>query len=458
MILTDHLERSRAVIGVALAAMLLMPTSLFLQRQYAYGEPDAETGAEVVDDPSFIGYDKDGNPIFKEDEAEEDVTQPEEVVTPSDPQPEENITKPEPKPDTKPSTPTDERLEQQLPNNTDGVLAAPLATTPSYQVVGGTPPVEDAIVQQYNSWQADVEQAQRDYQEKLDIYNEANRKMEEGEAHLREIEDEFSKDQEFLAQHIRNEYLSQNDGMSPALRFFEIITTSKSLNDFLNTLEYYERINEVINNKIDNVRALKEEQEQIVAELEEQSNIAKSAMEEAAEFKTQVDEINQELEDLIQNRISTYSTPDIPAEGYSDVIQAAYSRIGLPYVWGGKGEDNRSFDCSGLTQWCYKQVYGIDIGVNTSAQYANGKHIPLNQLKPGDVLFRDNRGNSAYQHVAIYIGGDKYIHAPSTGRLISIGSGLSSWTCGLRFVEDMNIPGVDDELQKSMEELRSKKN
>lgn len=449
---------SKIVLSSVLAFSLLTPTSLFLDSKMAYAEPDAETGIETDDINPPIGFDKDGNPIYGEGSENNNIEEQPDLtpkpVLPDSPPPES--------PNANDSNSDEEDKEnnnQQLTPKTPNNDQAPLTqndSTPSYQVVGGTPPVEDAIVQQYNSWQADVEEAERNYQEKLKLYNNAKAKMEEGQNHLAEITTQFDQDKDFLVKHLKNEYLSNKDGLSPLLRVVDAILNSTSLNDFLTLMDYYERIGETIEEKVESVRQLKEEQENLVRELEEQNKLAEESFEQATEYKAQVDAINQELTDLIENRIATYSTPEIPKEGYSDVIQAAYSRIGLPYVWGGKGEDNRSFDCSGLTMWCYKQVYGIDIGICTSDQYAKGKKIPLSELKPGDVLFRDN-SSSAYQHVAIYVGGDKYIHAPSTGRLISIGTGLGSWTCGLRFVDDMEISGINEELQEDMEKLRAEK-
>ena len=82
-------------------------------------------------------------------------------------------------------------------------------------------------------------------------------------------------------------------------------------------------------------------------------------------------------------------------------------------------------DCSGLTQYCYKQA-GISIPRNTEAQYAQGKKIALSEAQPGDILYRMG-------HVGIYIGGDRYIHAPHRGEVVKIASGISSFTCALSY-------------------------
>ena len=97
------------------------------------------------------------------------------------------------------------------------------------------------------------------------------------------------------------------------------------------------------------------------------------------------------------------------------IVSAAYSQLGVPYVWGGT-TPGVGLDCSGLTQYCYRQA-GISIPRNTEAQYAQGKKIALSEAQPGDILYRTG-------HVGIYIGGDRYIHAPHRGEVVKIALSL----------------------------------
>ena len=107
----------------------------------------------------------------------------------------------------------------------------------------------------------------------------------------------------------------------------------------------------------------------------------------------------------------------------STIVQAAYSQLGVPYVWGGS-TPGVGLDCSGLTQYCYRQA-GISISHYTEDQYAELRHIPLSQAQPGDILYKPG-------HVAIYIGDGKYIHEPQTGDVCRIASGIDYFTCALR--------------------------
>ncbi|MDT2596868.1 NlpC/P60 family protein [Enterococcus dongliensis] len=100
------------------------------------------------------------------------------------------------------------------------------------------------------------------------------------------------------------------------------------------------------------------------------------------------------------------------------VVNEAEKYIGTPYVWGGK--DTSGFDCSGLTQYVYKQVTGKDIGSWTVAQESSGTQISVSQAQQGDLLFWGDKGSS--YHVAISAGGDQYIHAPQPGENVKYGS------------------------------------
>ena len=95
------------------------------------------------------------------------------------------------------------------------------------------------------------------------------------------------------------------------------------------------------------------------------------------------------------------------------VIANAKQYLGVPYVWGGSTPSG--FDCSGFVSYVYRSV-GISLPRTSSAQQNVGTRISLNQLQPGDLVFR---GSPAY-HVGIYIGGGQYIHAPQTGDVVKI--------------------------------------
>lgn len=91
------------------------------------------------------------------------------------------------------------------------------------------------------------------------------------------------------------------------------------------------------------------------------------------------------------------------------IVNAAYSQLGTPYVWGGTSP-NRGLDCSGLTQYCHR-VAGISIARTSGAQGGGGKAVSNPQ--PGDIVCYSG-------HVGIYIGNGQMIHAPQPGDVVKV--------------------------------------
>lgn len=114
---------------------------------------------------------------------------------------------------------------------------------------------------------------------------------------------------------------------------------------------------------------------------------------------------------------SSSSVP--PATSYngsmgSQIVAYAKNFIGVPYVWGGSTPSG--FDCSGFVQYVYRQ-FGVSLPRTTYSQIAVGRSVDRANLMPGDLVFFRSAG-----HVGIYVGNETYIHAPQTGRTISIDS------------------------------------
>lgn len=103
-----------------------------------------------------------------------------------------------------------------------------------------------------------------------------------------------------------------------------------------------------------------------------------------------------------------------PVGGYSGtVIQAALSRIGSPYSWGGSGPN--AFDCSGLVMWAFQQA-GISLPHSSQALARGGQPVSRDQMQPGDVV---NYYSDA-SHSAIYIGDGMMVHASTYGTPVRV--------------------------------------
>jgi peptidoglycan DL-endopeptidase CwlO len=125
-------------------------------------------------------------------------------------------------------------------------------------------------------------------------------------------------------------------------------------------------------------------------------------------------------------------SPAGPAAGMS-AVSWAEKQEGVPYVWGGE-TPGVGFDCSGLVQWAWAQA-GYTIPRTTEEQWATLPKVPLNQLRPGDLLYYYNLdGDNAVDHVVMYVGSGPWgsntiIAAAYTGTNISL---APIFTGGLR--------------------------
>ena len=100
----------------------------------------------------------------------------------------------------------------------------------------------------------------------------------------------------------------------------------------------------------------------------------------------------------------------------------ASRQIGVPYVYGGSTENG--FDCSGLVQYAYANV-GKRIPRTTSQQWQSLRAVAAKDLRVGDLLFF--RIGGKISHVGLYLGNRRFVHAPSTGRRVSVESLNSSF-------------------------------
>jgi hypothetical protein len=115
-----------------------------------------------------------------------------------------------------------------------------------------------------------------------------------------------------------------------------------------------------------------------------------------------------------------------------ELVKTAESFIGVSYLWGGDSTDE-GFDCSGLTMAVYR-YNGLNLPRSSKEQFALGIPVERADLVKGDLVFFSTSGVKKISHVGIYIGNDKFIHAPGPGKKICVAS-LSQRYFAERFVE-----------------------
>jgi len=118
------------------------------------------------------------------------------------------------------------------------------------------------------------------------------------------------------------------------------------------------------------------------------------------------------------------SKPSLPVASMSpqqssDVLSRAVNVLGTPYRWGGSSP-SKGFDCSGLVKYAFNDIDEVDLPRTSNAMaQGHGVKVDRNDLKPGDLIFFNIKSRRV-NHVAIYLGNDRFIHAPRTGKRVSI--------------------------------------
>ncbi|WP_223472135.1 MULTISPECIES: C40 family peptidase [unclassified Pseudomonas] len=120
-------------------------------------------------------------------------------------------------------------------------------------------------------------------------------------------------------------------------------------------------------------------------------------------------------------RVSTANSklvPPMATKASSNVLSRAVNVLGTPYRWGGSSP-SKGFDCSGLVKYAFNDAT-FDLPRTSNAMAAgHGEKVERKDLKPGDLIFFKLKSRRV-NHVAIYLGNDRFIHAPRRGKSVSI--------------------------------------
>lgn len=104
----------------------------------------------------------------------------------------------------------------------------------------------------------------------------------------------------------------------------------------------------------------------------------------------------------------------------SELALQAMAMIGIRYKYGGNLPEN-GLDCSGLVRYVFKEVLGKELPRTSEEISRVGSEVDRSELQPGDLVFY-NTLRRGFSHVGIYLGDNKFIHAPSSGGKVRIES------------------------------------
>ncbi|MBE6480621.1 MAG: hypothetical protein E7Z98_09010 [Olsenella sp.] len=360
-----------------------------------------------------------------------------------------------------------------------GVLAMLLAAILS---VGGVPATmayadtSEEIQARLDQAKADLDALYEQAEEAAEEYNHTQVLLDETNAQIEATQEEIAQTQAALAEAraVLGERMAANY-KAGGVSFLSIIFQASSFDELVSNIYYADKIAKSdaeaietvktlkaeLQNKENELEAKRNEQEELLAQQQEQ----KAELDRrAAEAETYVANLDQELQDkLEEERIAAEeaarkaaeeeaarlaaeqaareaeeaaqqqaqqqesgdeggdggSSVDYSGDWRSVVVSAAYSRVGCSYVYAAGGPN--SFDCSGLTSWCYAQA-GIGIGHSSGSQ-SGFCTKPASQAVAGDVVWRPG-------HVGICIGNGQTIEAFSPGQGVGFGSVYSFQTAG----------------------------
>lgn len=133
------------------------------------------------------------------------------------------------------------------------------------------------------------------------------------------------------------------------------------------------------------------------------------------------------------------ATPAADAAGnrVQNVLKRALALLGTPYRWGGTTTDG--FDCSGLVGYVFRTTLGIELPRVSRDMARSGEIVDRASLSPGDLVFFGRR-KGRVDHVGIYLGEGRFVHAPRTGRDVTVSSLDGYW--GGKFLQARRVAGI----------------
>lgn len=122
----------------------------------------------------------------------------------------------------------------------------------------------------------------------------------------------------------------------------------------------------------------------------------------------------------VETSVPVRSAPDDSETRMNSLAIYAMSLYDTPYQYGGASRVN-GFDCSGFVQFVFQNSLGLQLPRTSTEMSRVGTPMESDQLKPGDLVFF-NTSHKANSHVGIYIGENRFVHSPKSGKAIIITS------------------------------------
>lgn len=119
------------------------------------------------------------------------------------------------------------------------------------------------------------------------------------------------------------------------------------------------------------------------------------------------------------------STIQVPSEDRQEIVLYALSLLDVNYQFGGANPE-AGLDCSGLVYFIYKNALGVTLPHNAAEMARLARPVDRQKLQAGDLVFFNTLGKP-YSHVGVYIGDNKFVHAPSSRGHIKVESLNSPW-------------------------------
>ncbi|MCY1356116.1 NlpC/P60 family protein [compost metagenome] len=107
-----------------------------------------------------------------------------------------------------------------------------------------------------------------------------------------------------------------------------------------------------------------------------------------------------------------------PSAGLEEISIQAMSLVGTPYRYGGNTPD-AGFDCSGLVRYVVSRAANVNLPRTTEAMGTRGTTLERSEVASGDLVFFNTTGR-ANSHVGIYVGQNRFVHAPSSGGTVRL--------------------------------------